>query len=213
MDWIKISTDSLLLSEHTNRQLLVLIKYQALYCQLEREPSIPHLKRYFTRNDIEFISKYKQSVNELCQKEIKKITQKRGRNKTYYEVNKPNSDKIQTSESKHSVRADKIREDKIREDKIREEEKSIKKESTFNKAKPKDAKEVTEYAKSIAFTLDGEYFIDFYQSKNWKIGKNPMKDWKACVRTWKKNNDTPNKQQTFGLKGGLKGNEKFKKSL
>ena len=27
-------------------------------------------------------------------------------------------------------------------------------------------------------------FYDFYESKNWMIGKNKMKDWKAAIRTW-----------------------------
>jgi hypothetical protein len=34
--------------------------------------------------------------------------------------------------------------------------------------------------------IDAEAFIDFYESKNWQIGKNKMKDWKACVRTWER---------------------------
>ena len=34
--------------------------------------------------------------------------------------------------------------------------------------------------------IDAESFIDFYESKNWQIGKNKMKDWKACVRTWER---------------------------
>jgi len=34
--------------------------------------------------------------------------------------------------------------------------------------------------------IDAEAFIDFYESKNWLIGKNKMKDWKAAVRTWEK---------------------------
>jgi hypothetical protein len=34
--------------------------------------------------------------------------------------------------------------------------------------------------------IDAEAFIDFYESKNWKIGSNKMKDWKACVRTWER---------------------------
>jgi len=29
-------------------------------------------------------------------------------------------------------------------------------------------------------------FYDFYESKNWYIGKNKMKDWKAAVRTWER---------------------------
>lgn len=31
---------------------------------------------------------------------------------------------------------------------------------------------------------DAETFVDFYEAKGWKIGNQPMKDWKAAVRTW-----------------------------
>lgn len=45
--------------------------------------------------------------------------------------------------------------------------------------------QVTEYARSIDFELDGANFVDYYSARGWMIGKNPMKDWKAAVRTWK----------------------------
>lgn len=54
----------------------------------------------------------------------------------------------------------------------------------FSKPVPK---EVSDYAKTIGFELDGQKFCDYYESKGWVIGKSPMKDWKACVRTWKLN--------------------------
>jgi hypothetical protein len=44
---------------------------------------------------------------------------------------------------------------------------------------------VTEYAASIGYKLDGQSFVDSYEAKGWLIGKTPMKDWKAAVRTWK----------------------------
>lgn len=34
--------------------------------------------------------------------------------------------------------------------------------------------------------VDPEVFFDFYESKNWMIGKSKMKDWRAAVRTWEK---------------------------
>ncbi len=46
--------------------------------------------------------------------------------------------------------------------------------------------EVTEYAGSIGFVLDGPFFVDKYDAIGWKINGNPMKDWKATVRTWKR---------------------------
>jgi hypothetical protein len=52
------------------------------------------------------------------------------------------------------------------------------------------ADQVNEYSKEIGFTLDGSQFIDHYEARGWLIGKNPMKDWKAAVRTWKRNSST-----------------------
>lgn len=46
--------------------------------------------------------------------------------------------------------------------------------------------EVTAYCKERKNNVDPQRFIDFYESKGWKVGNQPMKDWKACVRTWEK---------------------------
>ena len=35
--------------------------------------------------------------------------------------------------------------------------------------------------------IDFEHFYDHYESNGWKVGKNPMKDWKATVRNWERN--------------------------
>ena len=32
--------------------------------------------------------------------------------------------------------------------------------------------------------VDAERFVDFYAAKDWMIGRNRMKDWKAAVRNW-----------------------------
>ena len=51
------------------------------------------------------------------------------------------------------------------------------------------AEELDSYAKEIGFIgFNPQVFLDFYDSKGWLIGKTPMKDWKAAVRTWKRNN-------------------------
>jgi hypothetical protein len=36
--------------------------------------------------------------------------------------------------------------------------------------------------------VDAERFIDYYTSNGWLVGRNRMKDWKAAVRTWERNN-------------------------
>lgn len=54
--------------------------------------------------------------------------------------------------------------------------------------------EVTEYCNTNKYTISPNAFVDFYTSKGWLVGKSPMKDWKAAVRTWvnkRKENDPP----------------------
>ena len=46
--------------------------------------------------------------------------------------------------------------------------------------------EVNNYCLERKNNIDANAFLDFYQSKNWMVGKNKMKDWKACVRTWER---------------------------
>ena len=53
--------------------------------------------------------------------------------------------------------------------------------------------EVEEYCLNRKNNIDAQQFIDFYESKGWKVGNQPMKDWKACVRTWEQRNKVENK--------------------
>ena len=51
---------------------------------------------------------------------------------------------------------------------------------------PPTVDEVAAYCQERGNGLDPEAFVDFYASKGWMVGKNPMKDWKAAVRTWER---------------------------
>lgn len=51
---------------------------------------------------------------------------------------------------------------------------------------PPTVDEVAAYCQERGNGLDPETFVDFYASKGWMVGKNPMKDWKAAVRTWER---------------------------
>lgn len=53
--------------------------------------------------------------------------------------------------------------------------------------------EVRSYCEERNNNVDPDAFIDFYESKDWMIGKNKMKNWKAAVRTWERSR---NGQQT-----------------
>lgn len=69
--------------------------------------------------------------------------------------------------------------------------------------------EVAAYCQERGNNIDPQAWVDYYTANGWKVGKNPMKDWKAAVRTWERN-DIPNSgngrkgQQTGGATGGLR---------
>jgi hypothetical protein len=46
--------------------------------------------------------------------------------------------------------------------------------------------DINNYCKQRKNNIDPLAFYDFYESKNWYIGKNKMKDWKAAIRTWER---------------------------
>lgn len=47
--------------------------------------------------------------------------------------------------------------------------------------------QITQYCLERNNNVNAEQFYDYYESNGWKVGKNSMKDWKACVRTWERN--------------------------
>jgi len=61
-----------------------------------------------------------------------------------------------------------------------------------NSAKPKKfqkptIEQIRAYCKEAGKDIDAETFFDFYEAKGWVVGRSPMKDWKAAVRNWAKN--------------------------
>lgn len=71
-------------------------------------------------------------------------------------------------------------------------EKSIKRKS-FTKP---TIEEIQQYCTERNNGINAEAFFDFYESKNWYVGKNKMVDWKACVRTWEQRQRAKNKTST-----------------
>ncbi len=69
-------------------------------------------------------------------------------------------------------------------------EKGKGKRARFRAPSPADVREyAAAYAESKGIALgsidfDPDHFVDYYESKGWKVGKAPMKDWKATVRNW-----------------------------
>ena len=56
--------------------------------------------------------------------------------------------------------------------------------------------EVQEYCTERGNNIDAQHFVDYYSARGWMLGKNHIKDWKACIRTWERNDSfKPQKQQ------------------
>lgn len=85
-----------------------------------------------------------------------------------------------------------------------EKEKDIEKEKSTSVDTKKTAQrfsrpsldEVRDYIASQSYSVDAEAFIDFYEAKGWRVGSNPMKDWRAAVRTWERRNRNEGKATT-----------------
>ena len=52
---------------------------------------------------------------------------------------------------------------------------------------PPSVDEVREYCDERGNDIDAQHFVDYYTARGWRLKNTPVKDWKACVRTWEKN--------------------------
>ena len=67
-----------------------------------------------------------------------------------------------------------------------------KKEKPLSEAKRKNftvptVGEVQAYCQERGNQIDAAHFVDYYEANGWHVGKQNMKDWKAAVRTWERN--------------------------
>lgn len=118
----------------------------------------------------------------------------------YFVYSQPVEEEERTalSKNRNTVKTEIRCEPKDGADRIAVKCKDINKRPDNNK-RPKDNKrpeggrfvrptveEVAEYCESRCNNIDPEAFVAFYDSKGWKVGSAPMKDWRAAVITWEK---------------------------
>ena len=53
---------------------------------------------------------------------------------------------------------------------------------------PPTLEDLETYCQANMLEVDAAAFIDYYESNDWKVGKNKMKDWKAAARSWSRRN-------------------------
>ena len=64
------------------------------------------------------------------------------------------------------------------------------KEGKKRRFTPPSLQEVKEYCIERKNDVCPENFVNFYTAKDWMVGKNKMRDWKAAVRTWEQRGKT-----------------------
>jgi predicted phage replisome organizer len=87
----------------------------------------------------------------------------------------------------------------------KDKEIDIDKEKECNKPQKRFTKptleEVQAYCQERNNGVDAQKWYNHYEAVGWKVGKNPMKDWKASVRTWERSNtngnNKPNNKPAF----------------
>lgn len=52
---------------------------------------------------------------------------------------------------------------------------------------PPQRNDVVNYINQQGYNVDADRWFAYYESNGWKVGRNKMKDWKACIRTWQTN--------------------------
>lgn len=59
---------------------------------------------------------------------------------------------------------------------------------------PPDVEQVRAYCRERNNGIDPEAFVNYYASKGWVVGRSPMKDWQAAVRTWEQRRRSQRKE-------------------
>lgn len=57
--------------------------------------------------------------------------------------------------------------------------------------------ELKAYNEEKQLNVDCERFMDYYEANGWKAGRNPMKDWKAAMRNWARNDQSRKKEEPY----------------
>lgn len=77
-------------------------------------------------------------------------------------------------------------------------DKEIEGEKKRKRFTPPTLEEVKAYCKERNNRVDPQKWFDHYTSNGWIVGKTKMKDWKASVRTWERNEyDRPKKKEVL----------------
>jgi len=149
----------------------------------ENLPEVEYvLSKYFTNDDGEWF-------NNRCEKDIKAYKNKK---QAASKAGKASAKARQNRQSERTLNNNSTDVQPTNNHKpITSNDEPIKKKGV-KRFTPPSLDEVKAYILEKQYDIDGQYFIDFYESKGWMIGKNKMKDWKATIRGWQARNKKGN---------------------
>lgn len=146
----------------------------------------------FYKGGIEYLNKWCRSTPKRVENSLKNLLERNLISKVESIVNKKKITQYYTNKVNFEIA-------KIEEHQQLEETKiEVEELYTPNFKKP-TITEIEQYCIERKNGIDAKAFYDFYEVKNWFVGKNKMKDWKACIRTWERrtNNSSSSTQQFF----------------
>ena len=150
--------------------------YQRIASDLKTEPEIvKSIINNFSLFKIKGEIFYSESVKKrLQQREAKSLNARKSAN---YRWKKEDANALATQSDCNAIKESKIKESKV----------NIKKEIDKEKINfriPEIEEVKTYYLEKNSTENEAQKFWNFYQSKNWMVGKNKMKDWKAAASGW-----------------------------
>ena len=73
---------------------------------------------------------------------------------------------------------------------------------TTGRFTPPTHAQVLDYIAEKGLQIDGDRFMDYYTANGWMVGKNKMKNWKAALRHWSRQDDRNNTRKKGGMTDG-----------
>lgn len=154
------------------------------------------LDNYFTKSENKPTGFYwvSNELNEIGAKILKKLNASRengkkgGRGKK--SENKPTGYNSLNPE-KTILNESKLNQTKLNQTKLNDNQ-NINNEIRSKRFIKPTLDEIKQYCIERKNNINAEKFINYYEANGWKIGKNAMKDWKACIRTWEGNDKSNN---------------------
>ena len=183
-----------------------------------------HIKRILKElSDFNFINLEKNQIKiqvkkgQKCHKNMTKMSENDDKNvinddknvinATYYmnsEIRTPRykySDCEKFSQSQHKKNNSESFENKIQNTQSEKNQKTQKPNSKNSQIKNSNfikptLSELKKFVYEAGLQIDCEHFYDYYEANGWLVGnKAKMRDWKACVRNWARNNAKFNSSQ------------------